>query len=155
MHAGRKNFGEFQLQSGFTDKANYSRLYPFPSRGEGSTGKIPIKKTTNRKNHSMILINKTYSIVTPESAENGEDSDSGFLSENEKVTFRELVNLMQGFPLPSCSQSSGEAWEWLTSYPETDFQTGEEETQSLHFSRQNGPWKEKYWKKAMQMAGIK
>ena len=32
----------------------------------------------------MILINKTYSIVTPESAENGEDSDSGFLSKNEK-----------------------------------------------------------------------
>jgi hypothetical protein len=42
MHAGRKSFAGFQLQSGFTDKANYSRLCPFPSRGEGSTGKIPI-----------------------------------------------------------------------------------------------------------------
>ena len=102
----------------------------------------------------MILINKTYSIVTPESAENGEDSDSGFLSKNEKVTFRELVNLIQDHPAPSCYPASGSVWEWVSTYPSTDFQTGEEETQSLHFSRQNGPWKEKYWKKAMQMAGI-
>ena len=102
----------------------------------------------------MILIDKTYSIVTPESAENGEESDSGFLSENEKVTFRELVCLMEEHPLPSCSPANGSIWEWLSTYPSTDLWTGEEETQSLHFSRQNGPWKEKYWKKAMQMAGI-
>jgi hypothetical protein len=102
----------------------------------------------------MILINKTYSIVTPESAENGEDSDSGFLSQGEKVTFRELVSLMKEFPMPSCSQASGETWEWLTSYPETDFRSGEEKTESLHFSRENSPSLGKYWKKAMQMAGI-
>lgn len=92
--------------------------------------------------------------MSPESAEDGDECDSGFLSENEEVSFRELVNLMQEFPNPSCSPASGETWEWLTSYPETDFRSGEETTESLHFSRENSPSLGKYWKRAMQMAGI-
>jgi hypothetical protein len=102
----------------------------------------------------MITISKTYEIVTPESAESGDVQDSGFLTEAESVTFRELVSMMRDFPCPSCSPASGNENEWLSSYPETDFRTGEEETQSLHYSRENAPCKAKYWRKAMIAAGI-
>jgi hypothetical protein len=102
----------------------------------------------------MITISKTYEIVTPESAESGDVQDSGFITEAENITFRELVSLMQEFPCPSCSPASGDVYEWLSSYPETDFRTGEEETQSLHYSRENAPCKAKYWRKAMIAAGI-
>lgn len=44
----------------------------------------------------MILVNITYSIVTPESAENHDAAESGMLSENESMTFRELVEWMRG-----------------------------------------------------------
>jgi len=43
----------------------------------------------------MILISRTFDVVTPESAEDGESAESGFITESEFVTFRELVSLMR------------------------------------------------------------
>lgn len=40
-----------------------------------------------------FLVSKTYSQVTPESAEFGEFSDSGYVWQNIPYTFRELVEL--------------------------------------------------------------
>jgi hypothetical protein len=102
----------------------------------------------------MILVSRTFDIVTPESAESGESADSGFLAESESVTFRELVSLMRAHPNPSCYPPSGETYEWLSSYPETDYLDASETTESLHFARENPPRAAKYWRKAMRAAGI-
>lgn len=102
----------------------------------------------------MILVSRTFEVVTPESAEEGDVSESGFLVESESVTFRELVSLMRAHPNPSCYPARGEAFEWLSSYPETDYRDASERTESLHFARENPPRAAKYWRKAMRAAGI-
>lgn len=104
--------------------------------------------------HSMILISRTFDVVTPESAEDCESAESGFLVESESVTFRELVSLMKSHPNPSCYPARGEAYESLSSYPETDYRDASERTESLHFDRENSPRLIKYWRKAMICAGI-
>jgi hypothetical protein len=102
----------------------------------------------------MIRIHRTYAIVTPESAEDGEAADSGFLSENESVSFRELVSIMRDYCVPSCSRPSGSPRDWLSTHPSQDYRDCSETTESLHFSRQNSPRMAKYWRKAMVFAGI-
>ena len=102
----------------------------------------------------MILISRTFDVVTPESAEDGESAESGFITESEAVTFRELVSLMRDHPNPSCYPPSGEAYEWLSSYPETDYRDASERTEALHFDRENPSRNAKYWRKAMVAAGI-
>jgi hypothetical protein len=102
----------------------------------------------------MILISRTYDIVTPESAESGDVSESGFLSENESVTFKELVSMMRDYCVPSNSRPSGSVNDWLSTYPSQDYLDCSETTESLHYSRQNSPRMAKYWRKAMLCAGI-
>lgn len=102
----------------------------------------------------MILISRTFDVVTPESAEEGESAESGFLVESESVTFRELVSLMKSHPNPSCYPARGEAYEWLSTYPETDYRDASERTESLHFDQENPACLTKYWRKAMIAAGI-
>lgn len=102
----------------------------------------------------MILISRTFEVVTPESAEEGEVAESGFLAESESVTFKELVSIMRDYPNPSCYPPSGDSGEWLSSYPSQDFRDCSETTESLHFSRENPPRRLKYWRKAMRAAGI-
>jgi hypothetical protein len=102
----------------------------------------------------MILISRTFDVVTPESAEDGESAESGFLVESESVTFRELVSLMRAHPNPSCYPPRGESFEWLSSYPETDYRDASERTESLHFDQENPERAAKYWRKAMMAAGI-
>jgi hypothetical protein len=43
----------------------------------------------------MLLVDKTFEIVTNESAENGEVEDAGFSAIGEKYTFRELVLILK------------------------------------------------------------
>ena len=102
----------------------------------------------------MILISRTFEVVTPESAESGDVAESGFLVESESVTFRELVSLMESHPNPSCYPARGEAYEWLSSHPSQDFRDCSETTESLHYCRENPPRRLKYWRKAMCAAGI-
>ena len=102
----------------------------------------------------MIIISRTFEVVTPESAEEGESAESGFLSESESVTFKELVSLMESHPNPSCYPPSGDSSEWLSSYPSQDFRDCSETTESLHYCRDNPPRRLKYWRKAMIAAGI-
>ena len=102
----------------------------------------------------MILISRTFEVVTPESAEEGEVADSGFLVESESVTFRELVSLMESHPNPSAYPPSGDSGEWLSSHLETNYHDASETTESLHYSRENPPRRLKYWRKAMRAAGI-
>ena len=73
-----------------------------------------------------FLVSKTYSQTTPESAEDGDFSDSGFVWEDVPYTFRELVELL-------------DSREWtyehgiITNYWNIiDFSTMTEEEEQLH-----------------------
>lgn len=102
----------------------------------------------------MIKIDKTYEIVTHESAEHGEAAEHGFIFESEAYTFRELVDLMRDYNNPSCSHPSGGVYEWLSGYADTNYTTGAETIESIHYSADNEPKKAKYWRKAMVCAGL-
>jgi hypothetical protein len=102
----------------------------------------------------MILISRTFSISTHESAEHGESAANGFIVEDEPITFRELVSLMKDHPIASSSYLMGNQWEWLSAHPVQDFYSGAWTEESLHFSRMNYPRKLKYWRKALQCAGF-
>lgn len=104
----------------------------------------------------MILIDKTFEIVTEESAESGEVEDAGFSAINERVTFRELVEMMRDsyihasqFPVIRSTRV------WFTSESNQDYRTGEYRSESIHFSESNPAIKAKYWIKAMKCAGYK
>lgn len=103
----------------------------------------------------MIKVSMTYSETTPESCEEEDFSDTGFLWEDEEMTFRELVRLLRDHRESSCSPAGGDVFEWYSSgYSTTCYTTGTERETSIHYSRQNKPHKEKYWKKAATIAGI-
>ena len=102
----------------------------------------------------MLLIDKTFEIVTEESAESGDVEDAGFSAINERVTFRELVDMMRDsyihasqFPVIRSTRV------WFTSEANQDYMTGEYRSESIHFSESNPRHKAKYWVKAMKCAG--
>jgi hypothetical protein len=102
----------------------------------------------------MILIDKTFEIVTYESAEEGEAEDSGFSAVNEQVTFRELVDMLRWeYIHPSSSPVQKSTYDWFTSEATQDYCTGEYKSESIHFSNDNQQRKAKYWIKAMACAG--
>jgi hypothetical protein len=100
----------------------------------------------------MILVSFTYDEITPESAEESDFSDSGFISEREELTFRELVDKFREFSQPS-SSGPVDSHVWFSSgWHTTDFRTGTEREESMHFHRDNPPHFEKYWIKAADYA---
>ena len=104
----------------------------------------------------MILITTCYTIVTPESAEDGYFADSGILSEDIGYSFREIVELIRGKEC-SCWPPSGDTDEWLTEdQGETRkwFELGEREERSFHYPRHNPPRNAKYWRWAFRAAGL-
>jgi len=89
----------------------------------------------------MILISKTYEEVTPESAEFGEVSDSGFEWEDAPYTFKELVEELENYDYADL---------WATvNCGIIDYYTMTERTESLHYSHLNNPRSRKYWNKAI------
>ena len=100
-----------------------------------------------------ILINRCFEIVTEESAENGEAAESGFLSQDEPCSFRELVELLRGGD-PSSWPRAGATSDWVTQDRGQDYLTGDHETHSIHYSRANHPRTAKYWRKAFIAAGV-
>ncbi len=102
-----------------------------------------------------ILLNRCYSTVTPESAEHGDFEDTGFVYENTEFTFRELVRELREFTSLSSSPSSGSISDWAcTGFEASDYSTGEEREETLHFSRENPERLQKYWSKALRAAGL-
>lgn len=80
-----------------------------------------------------ILVSRCYSETTPESAENGDTSDTGHVYESQPFTFSELVQEIRngGF-------SREGSTEWLsTGYSCTDYRTGTDREETLHFDRAN------------------
>lgn len=99
----------------------------------------------------MLKISMTYEIITPESAENGEAEEIGFVFENEECTAKELAQYIEreGFTEPS--ESSGVA-RWLTCYGDVDPYTGETENRSLHPGRDKQS--QRVWRQVLTIAGI-
>ena len=106
----------------------------------------------------MILIDQTFEIVTPKSAEEGDAAERGFNYVAQPFTFREMVELLQEHPQAS-SSGSVDPSVWFSSYPDTGsrayFEQGEEESTAVHFSRENPPRLAKYWAKAARFAAAK
>lgn len=105
--------------------------------------------------NNYILISRTYSEITPESVENGDFSETGFISEKEEVNFSQLVDLMREHCQPSYSPNDGSPQTWYSSgFYTSDYSTGTEREESIHFHRDNTPNAAKYWKLAAKLAGI-
>ena len=103
----------------------------------------------------MILISKTYTQITPESAECGDTADRGFLFQDEPHTFRELVRLMRMHTQCSDYPARADGMAWFSSgYSVQDYRTGTEQETSIHYSRPNEDRSLKYWEKAARAAGI-
>lgn len=102
----------------------------------------------------MLLISKTFTECTPESAENGEALDAGYAWVNQPCTFRELVDLLKEHSYAS-STGDRSVWTWFStdSYME-DYSTGTERVESIHFSRDNKPSAARYWLKAIKAANL-
>lgn len=104
----------------------------------------------------MILINRSFEIVTEESAECGESADSGMLASNEAVSFRELVSMLR-HGAPSAWPAKGGTREWITQdQGETRefFDEGARESHSIHYSRDNPARMARYWRLAFVAAGV-
>lgn len=98
----------------------------------------------------MIEVSITYETITPESAEHGDFADSGFESESEFYTFRELVSVLrQRFTQYSQSLGPYTAWMYASEYSEPDYRTGEETVRSIHLKDKS---KARYWIKALNTA---
>jgi hypothetical protein len=103
----------------------------------------------------MILVNRAYSEMAPESAEDGEFSDTGLIAENSEYGFRELVDAMREHSQCSTSHPTGDPADWLsTGFYTADYGTGTEREETLHYSCDNPPRNAKYWRLAMIAAGI-
>lgn len=103
---------------------------------------------------NYILINRTFSEITPESCEDADFSDHGFISENEAVTFSELVELMKRHPQASEWPNSGSPQVWYsTGYEVEDYGTRTEREECMHFHPDNTANVAKYWKLAAKIAG--
>lgn len=72
----------------------------------------------------------------------------------DEVGFRELVELMRRFTFISSMPSSGAIMDYLSTYPDTDYRTGDEITETMHYAHENHPAKNKYWRKALKASGF-
>ena len=102
----------------------------------------------------MLAIRRTFEVVTPESAENGDvdrcgwtdaqgyeyASDPAAAPEPERVTFRELLDLLDGTE-PSCTplpETGDVSHVWVTEIDSRQdrahFEAGEDRRDSVHFA---------------------
>ena len=109
----------------------------------------------------MFTVTRCFEVVTPESAENGDIADSG-IQGDEKFAFRELVDAVRGGQLSSCpvrrrdidAATAGGYLDWVILPSDTNYQTGEETTETLHLSRNTRPSDIRRWYRALEYAGV-
>ena len=78
----------------------------------------------------MQTFNVTYEIITPESAENGDVEEQGFVVEN--VTFREALDAFGSWGHVEADCCPVRSPTWFTGYGDVDCMTGGTENRSLH-----------------------
>lgn len=93
-----------------------------------------------------FLVSKTYSQVTPESAEDGDFSDCGFVWEDVPYTFRELVELLDSREWSFDGSSISNGWNII------DYATMSEEEEQLHVKCPTARHA-RYFEKALKLAG--
>jgi len=104
---------------------------------------------------NALIISRSYSETTPESAEDGDFSDTGFVYEAQEFTFRELVEELRDCYTLSESPSRGGRHVWAsTSWETSDYSTGTEREENVHFHRDNPERLARYWTKALRAAGL-
>lgn len=98
-----------------------------------------------------MRFNQTYTVITDESAEEGDAAEQGFDWQDESMTFRELVQRIQrDYRGAEPSESHGVP-SWITAHGERDFIDGTFRDIALHpaNSRAN-----RWWGRALVCAGI-
>lgn len=104
----------------------------------------------------MITISRIETVYpAPDYDEDDYCPEGESTSQNETVSFRELVDLMREHPMPSSSPLQGTQWDWLSSEPYQDPYTGAYVEYSIHFAPKNPARNLKYWRAAMIAAGHK
>ena len=78
-----------------------------------------------------MLFDITYEIITPESAEDGENVESGFTMQ--EVSLRDAWDFLRWEGYCEASDGTISAARWLTFYGEQDYATGNHTNYSLHF----------------------
>jgi hypothetical protein len=118
----------------------------------GNTRVKPQTLITMSAMQNYILVSRTYADTTPESAMEGDFSEIGFITECEVLSFRELVYLLRDHPHPSESgEPSVHTWFTGESYV-TDYRTGTDRQESVHFHRDNNAHVCRYWVLASKIA---
>ena len=88
------------------------------------------------------LVNRTYTEVTPESAENGDFSDSGMVYENEPHTLESLLHELQDcseLSVSPATQATIRSRTWAsTQYDTEDYTTDTQRQESVHIRLTNG-----------------
>jgi hypothetical protein len=109
-----------------------------------------LEKIRGEERDMGILIRTTFEIITPESAEDGEAAERGWIDEEgTEYGFRELVGLAR-LCEASCSAPCPRAWLTVCGYDE-DYRTGVVENRSYHpVSKRDA----RYFAKALRMAGL-
>lgn len=98
-----------------------------------------------------MRFSQTYTIITDESAEDGDAAERGFDWQDESMTYRELVQRMhRDYRGAEPSQSHGVP-AWITSHGERDCTDGTFRDISLHPSN---PRAKRWWGRALVSAGI-
>lgn len=97
-------------------------------------GTSSLESATPQKHHVLFVLSETYQIVDEESSANGEAKETGFSWEDIDYTPDELSDYLSdgGFNEPSCSRDFSSIREWMSTYDEVDFHTGDTKTRSLH-----------------------
>lgn len=88
----------------------------------------------------MALFSVTYQIVTPESAEQGEADESGFMLQD--VSLREALDCLcetrtsavDGVECIECDECPVRSPRWVTVINGMEYETGAQESRSLHMS---------------------
>jgi hypothetical protein len=103
--------------------------------------------------NNYIIISRTYAETTPESAEIGDFSDTGFITQYEEVTFTQLVELMRDYSSASQSPNDGSIdVSYSTGFYTSCYRTGTDRQDTIHYHKDNTPNCAKYWKLARKIA---
>ncbi len=108
----------------------------------------------------MIYISKTFDVVTPESAEQGEFAETGTDIDRMGLTFKELVRELREYSEAStyqCTEADARTYSncpWVTSEGDTNYRTGEVTRYSLHLDDRKDARQRRYWAKALRVAGL-
>jgi hypothetical protein len=82
----------------------------------------------------MIIVSKTYEVVTEESAEHGDFAETGFVFEDDRMTLEEVLREIDKDGFCEWSSSDPTILDCLSTVdPEVNYSTGEQTYYSLHF----------------------